>query len=80
VSGYPEKPERALNFLRERGHLIGPPTGNYLLVDRRPIAFGALPELAHRLYGDEWLASEDAFLRNLADYRPSHGKPRSAKT
>ena len=68
---YIDQPERALRFLRDHGHAIGPVSRDVAFVDGKTLAFANLPDLAAKLHHDEWLASETAFVEAILKQKPT---------
>ena len=66
-----EKWNRAIKFLEDRGHKIGPSDGEHVIVDERSYLIGEVHELAERKYRGDWIKSEKAYLAALL------GKPKT---
>jgi hypothetical protein len=62
---YVDPPDRALRFLRENGHTIGPVSRDVAFVDGKTYAIVGLVELADKLHHEDWQASEKAFVDSL---------------
>jgi hypothetical protein len=78
VSGrreYVDPPDRALRFLREQGHAIGPVSRDVTFIDGKTYAIGGLVELADRLHHEDWLASENAFVDSILKPNPKAEAP-----
>lgn len=60
-----EKWNRAIKFLKDRGHKIGPSDGDHVIVDGRFYLIVEVHELAERKYPEDWIKSENAYLAGL---------------
>ena len=60
-----EKWNRAIKFIKDREHTIGPYDGDHVIVDERSYSIGEVHQIPEAKYREDWIKSENAYLAGL---------------